>query len=46
MKKSEEITDKLATALIAACHEQGLNTTDPDFVLRHGMGSQVSTSDS
>jgi len=32
MKKSEEITDKLATALIAACHKEGLNTVDPDFV--------------
>ena len=32
MKKSEEITEKLATALLNACHEQGLNIENPDFV--------------
>mgnify|MGYP001602795701 FL=1 len=32
MKKSEEITEKLATALLNACHEEGLNIENPDFV--------------
>ncbi|MDB4488203.1 hypothetical protein N9042_00370 [bacterium] len=32
MKKSEELTDKLVTALIAHCHKEGMNTVNPDFV--------------
>ena len=32
MKISEDLTNKLVTALIAQCHKEGMNTINPDFV--------------